>query len=117
MNHFWYPLDHCMYTFKLLFEICLALECPFLKIPSKVLKNKSGEGTGRKKFHFAKTKRGRTMIVQEQKGTDDAKEMYHLVPKTKIKPRWDFEKTVKAISSKYIEPTFEKELQKVVDKF
>lgn len=86
-------------------------------VMNKVLKNKSGEGTGRKKFHFAKTKRGRTMIVQEQKGTDDAKEMYHLVPKTKIKPRWDFEKTVKAISSKYIEPTFEKELQKVVDKF
>ena len=62
--------------------------------------------------HFAKTKRGNTMIVQEQKGTSDAKEMYHLVKKTKIKPRWDFVKTVEAINSKYIEKTFEKELQK-----
>jgi len=78
----------------------------------KALDNKHGEGTGRKKFHFAKTKRGNTMIVQEQKGTSDAKEMYHLVKKTKIKPRWDFEKTVRAINAKYIEKTFEKELQK-----
>jgi hypothetical protein len=77
-----------------------------------LLINKRGEGTGRKKFHFAKTKRGNTMIVQEQKGTSDAKEMYHLVKKTKIKPRWDFEKTVRAINAKYIEKTFEKELQK-----
>ena len=82
----------------------------------KVLKNRRGEGTGRKKFHFAKTKRGMTMIVQEQKGTDDAKEMYHLVPKTKIKPRWDFVKTVENITVRYIEKTFEKELKKVIDK-
>jgi hypothetical protein len=81
-------------------------------VMDKALKNKRGEGTGRKKFHFAKTKRGNTMIVQEQKGTSDAKEMYHLVKKTKIKPRWDFVKTVEAINSKYIEKTFEKELQK-----
>lgn len=85
-------------------------------VMDKVLKNSRGEGTGRKKFHFAKTKRGRTMIVQEQKGTDDAKEMYHLVPKTKIKPRWDFVKTVENITVRYIEKTFEKELQKVIDK-
>lgn len=85
-------------------------------VMDKVLKNRRGEGTGRKKFHFAKTKRGRTMIVQEQKGTADAKEMYHLVPKTKIKPRWDFVKTVENITVRYIEKTFEKELQKVLDK-
>ena len=85
-------------------------------VMDKVLKNSRGEGTGRKKFHFAKTKRGRTMIVQEQKGTDDAKEMYHLVPKTKIKPRWDFVKTVENITVRYIEKTFEKELQKALDK-
>lgn len=83
-------------------------------VMDKVLKNSRGEGTGRKKFHFAKTKRGRTMIVQEQKGTDDAKEMYHLVPKTKIKPRWDFVKTVENITVRYIEKTFEKELQKAM---
>ena len=81
-------------------------------VMDKALKNKRGEGTGRKKFHFAKTKRGNTMIVQEQKGTSDAKEMYHFVKKTKINPRWDFVKTVEAINSKYIEKTFEKELQK-----
>ena len=85
-------------------------------VMDKVLKNRRGEGTGRKKFHFAKTKRGRTMIVQEQKGTNDAKEMYHLVPKTKIKPRWDFVKTVENITVHYIEKTFEKELKKVIDK-
>ena len=85
-------------------------------VMDKVLKNSRGEGAGRKKFHFAKTKRGRTMIVQEQKGTDDAKEMYHLVPKTKIKPRWDFVKTVENITVRYIEKTFEKELQKALDK-
>ena len=85
-------------------------------VMDKVLKNRRGEGTGRKKIHFAKTKRGRTMIVQEQKGTDDAKEMYHLVPKTKIKPRWDFVKTVENITVRYIEKTFEKELKKVIDK-
>lgn len=83
-------------------------------VMDKALKNKRGEGTGRKKFHFAKTKRGNTMIVQEQKGTSDAKEMYHLAKKTKIKPRWDFVKTVEAINSKYIEKTFEKELKKTI---
>ena len=81
-------------------------------VMNKVLKNESGEGTGRKKFHFAKTKRGNTMIFQEQKRTSDAKEMYHLVKKTKIKPRWDFEKTVRAINANYSEKTFEKELHK-----
>ena len=82
----------------------------------KALDNVHGEGTGRKKFHFAKTNRGNTMIVQEQKGTSDAKEMYHLVKKTKIKPRWNFIKTVENIAARFIEKTFEKELQKVIDK-
>lgn len=85
-------------------------------VMKKALENVSGKGTGRKKFHFAETKRGRTMIVQEQKGTSDAKEMYHLAKKTKIKPRWNFVKTVMAITERYIEKTFEKELQKAVDK-
>lgn len=80
----------------------------------KALDNVHGEGTGRKKFHFAKTNRGNTMIVQEQKGTSDAKEMYHLVKKTKIKPRWNFIKTVENIAARFIEKTFEKELQKVI---
>ena len=82
----------------------------------KAIKVAHGEGTGRKKVHFAKTTRGRTMIVEEKKGTNDAKELYHFVKKTKIKPRWDFEKTVRAINSRFIEKTFEKELQKVIDK-
>ena len=80
----------------------------------KALDNVHGEGTGRKKFHFAKTNRGNTMIVQEQKGTSDAKEMYHLVKKTKIKPRWNFIKTVENIAARFMEKTFEKELQKVI---
>lgn len=80
----------------------------------KALDNVHGEGTGRKKFHFAKTNRGNTMIVQEQKGTSDAKEMYHLVKKTKIKPRWNFVKTVENIAARFMEKTFEKELQKVI---
>ena len=80
----------------------------------KALDNVHGEGTGRKKFHFAKTNRGNTMIVQEQKGTSNAKEMYHMVKKTKIKPRWNFVKTVENIVARFMEKTFEKELEKAV---
>ena len=44
------------------------------------------------------------------------KPLYHFDQKVKIRPRWDFVKTVENITVRYIEKTFEKELQKAIDK-
>ena len=44
------------------------------------------------------------------------KPLYHFDQKVKIRPRWDFVKTVENITVRYIEKTFEKELKKAIDK-
>lgn len=78
---------------------------------------KSSKRSGKPKPFLMTTKSGHRIIAQRTgKNRLPIKPLYHFDQKVKIRPRWDFVKTVEGVTVHYIEKTFEKELQKVIDK-
>lgn len=73
------------------------------------------KNSGKPKPFLMTAKSGHTMIVQRA-GKDrlPVKPLYHFDKKVKIRPRWDFVKTVEGITVRFIEKTFEKELEKAI---
>lgn len=78
---------------------------------------KTAKRSGKPKPFLMTTKSGHRIIAQRTgKNRLPIKPLYHFDKKVKIRPRWDFVKTVEGVTVHYIEKTFEKELQKVIDK-
>ena len=77
--------------------------------------NLNARRSGKPKPFLMNSKSGHTMIVQRV-GKDrlPVKPLYHFDKKVNIRPRWDFVKTVEGVTVRYIEKTFEKELQKAI---
>lgn len=77
--------------------------------------NTKARRSGKPNPFLMKTKSGHTIIAQRtSKARLPIKPLYHFDRKVKIRPRWDFVKTVEGITVRYIEKTFEKELQKSI---
>lgn len=78
---------------------------------------KHARRAGKPKPFLMTTKSGHTIIAQRTgKGRLPIKPLYHFDRKVKIRPRWDFVKTVENITVRYIEKTFGNELKKSLDK-
>lgn len=72
---------------------------------------------GKPKPFLMTTKSGHKILAQRTgKNRLPIKPLYHFDRKVKIRPRWDFVKTVENITIRYIDKTFNDELKKVLSK-
>lgn len=74
------------------------------------------KSSGKPKPFLMTTKSGHKILAQRtSKKRLPIKPLYHFDRKVKIRPRWDFVKTVENITVRYIDKTFEQQLKKAMD--
>lgn len=79
--------------------------------------NRQAKRAGKPKPFMMTTKSGHKILAQRtSKNRLPIKPLYHFDRKVKIRPRWDFVKTVENITVRYIDKTFDEELKKAMSK-